>query len=66
MPPVHISLKQGKSRAHIRAVADGIHQALVDVCKAAPDDRFQLIHQRSFMVAAKAISLSVTCCFRGA
>jgi phenylpyruvate tautomerase PptA (4-oxalocrotonate tautomerase family) len=45
MPLVHISLKQGKSRAHITAVSDGIHQALVDVFKAPPDDRFQLIHR---------------------
>lgn len=45
MPLVHISLLKGKSRSHIRAIADGVHQALVDAYKAPADDRFQLIHQ---------------------
>lgn len=45
MPLVHISLLKGKSRAHIHAIADGVHAALVDAFKAPADDRFQLIHQ---------------------
>lgn len=45
MPLVHISLLKGKPRSHIRAIADGVHEALVDAYKAPADDRFQLIHQ---------------------
>ena len=45
MPLVYISLLKGKSREYIRAVADGVHQALVDTYNVPPDDRFQLIRQ---------------------
>lgn len=45
MPLVHISLLKGKSREHIRAIADGVHEALREAYKIPPDDRFQLIHQ---------------------
>jgi phenylpyruvate tautomerase PptA (4-oxalocrotonate tautomerase family) len=45
MPLVHISLLKGKSREHIRAIADGVHEALQEAYKIPPDDRFQLIHQ---------------------
>ena len=45
MPLVSISLLKGKSREHIRAVADGVHQALVETYGVPIDDRFQLIHQ---------------------
>lgn len=45
MPMVHISLLKGKSREHIRAIADGVHEALREAYKVPPDDRFQLIHQ---------------------
>lgn len=45
MPLVHISLLKGKSPAHIRAIADGVHQALVETFAVPPADRFQLIHQ---------------------
>ena len=45
MPLVYISLFKGKPREHIRAIADGVHQALVDTYNVPPDDRFQLIRQ---------------------
>jgi len=45
MPLVSISLLKGKSREHIRAIADGVHQALVETYGVPIDDRFQLIHQ---------------------
>jgi phenylpyruvate tautomerase PptA (4-oxalocrotonate tautomerase family) len=45
MPLVHISLLKGKPAAHIRAIADGVQQALVDTYNVPADDRFQLIHQ---------------------
>jgi phenylpyruvate tautomerase PptA (4-oxalocrotonate tautomerase family) len=45
MPLVHISLLKGKSAAYIRAIADGVQQALVETYNVPPGDRFQLIHQ---------------------
>lgn len=45
MPLVHISLLKGKSREHIRAIAEGVHQALIEAYGIPPGDRFQLIHQ---------------------
>jgi phenylpyruvate tautomerase PptA (4-oxalocrotonate tautomerase family) len=44
MPLVHISLIKGKSRDYIRAIADGVHQALHETFNVPADDRFQLIH----------------------
>lgn len=45
MPLVHISLLKGKSREHVRAIADGVHEALVESYNVPVADRFQLIHQ---------------------
>lgn len=45
MPLVRISLLKGKSREHVRAIADSVHQGLIDAYKIPPDDRFQLIDQ---------------------
>lgn len=45
MPLVYISLRQGKSRDYIRAIADGVHRALHESFHVPPDDRFQFIHQ---------------------
>ena len=45
MPLVRISLIKGKSAAHLRAIADGVHQALVKTYHTPVDDRFQLIQQ---------------------
>jgi len=45
MPLVNISLLKGKPPTHIRAIADGVHQALVETFNVPADDRFQFIHQ---------------------
>lgn len=45
MPLVRISLLKGKSKVHIRAISDGVHQALIDAYNVPLDDRFQLIDQ---------------------
>lgn len=45
MPLVRISLLKGKPKEHIRAISDGIHQALIETFNIPPADRFQLIHQ---------------------
>jgi phenylpyruvate tautomerase PptA (4-oxalocrotonate tautomerase family) len=45
MPLVRISLLKGKSRDYIRAISEGVHQAMVDTYKVPVGDRFQLIHQ---------------------
>lgn len=43
MPFVNISLLKGKSREHRRAIADGVHEALVETYDVPRDDRFQVI-----------------------
>lgn len=45
MPLVHISLLRGKPAAYIRAIADGVHQALVETFETPLKDRFQVIQQ---------------------
>jgi phenylpyruvate tautomerase PptA (4-oxalocrotonate tautomerase family) len=45
MPLIRISLLKGKSSAHIRAIADGVHRALIEAYNAPVDDRFQIIEQ---------------------
>jgi phenylpyruvate tautomerase PptA (4-oxalocrotonate tautomerase family) len=45
MPLVSISLLKGKSKEHVRAIADGVHQGLIDAYGIPPADRFQVIHQ---------------------
>jgi phenylpyruvate tautomerase PptA (4-oxalocrotonate tautomerase family) len=45
MPFIRISLLKGKPREHVRAIADGVHQALIEAYKIPPDDRFQVIQQ---------------------
>src|ERR1700712_707655 len=47
MPLVHISLIRGKSPAHVRAIADGVHLALAEAFDVPADDRFQLITQHA-------------------
>ena len=47
MPLVRIDLNKGKSADYVRAVGDGVHQALVEVFKAPADDRFQVITQHA-------------------
>jgi 4-oxalocrotonate tautomerase len=43
MPLVRIDLREGKSEEYKKAVADGVHRALVEGAGAPADDRFQVI-----------------------
>lgn len=45
MPISRISLLKGKSPDYLRALSDGLHQALVDTFEVPLADRFQVIHQ---------------------
>ena len=47
MPLVRISLQEGKSEQYRRAVADGVHQAMVEALDAPPQDRFQIVTQHT-------------------
>lgn len=43
MPLVRIALRAGKSADDRRAIADGVHQAMVETINVPPDDRFQIV-----------------------
>jgi 4-oxalocrotonate tautomerase len=43
MPLVRIDLREGKSEEYKKAIADGVHKALVEGNGALADDRFQII-----------------------
>jgi 4-oxalocrotonate tautomerase len=43
MPLIRIDLQEGKSEEYKRAIADGVHKALVEGAGAPVDDRFQII-----------------------
>ena len=45
MPLVRITLASGASVPDRRAIADGVHQALVETAGVPPDDRFQSVHE---------------------
>jgi phenylpyruvate tautomerase PptA (4-oxalocrotonate tautomerase family) len=45
MPLVYISMLKGKSREYVRAISDGVHQAMVETYNVPAADRFQFIHQ---------------------
>jgi 4-oxalocrotonate tautomerase len=47
MPLVTIHLREGKALEHRRAIADSVHQAMMDALKIPSDDRFQLIVEHS-------------------
>src|SRR5688572_3768799 len=47
MPLVRIALRAGAPPAEQRAIADGVHQALVDTIGIPAADRFQLISEHS-------------------
>jgi len=47
MPLVRISLREGSSAAHRKAIADGVHRALVEIFNVPSDDRFQIIEEHS-------------------
>lgn len=43
MPFVRIDLRQGTSPEYRKAIADGVHQAMIEALAIPPDDRFQVI-----------------------
>jgi 4-oxalocrotonate tautomerase len=43
MPLVRISLREGTSTQYRRALADGVHQAMVEAIEIPAQDRFQII-----------------------
>ncbi|MGA3177657.1 MAG: tautomerase family protein [Candidatus Acidiferrum sp.] len=45
MPLVRIDLLEGTSPQYRKALADGVHQALIDALAIPPDDRFQVISE---------------------
>jgi phenylpyruvate tautomerase PptA (4-oxalocrotonate tautomerase family) len=45
MPFVRIDLRAGKPAAYRRAIADAVHQALVEKIGIPADDRFQVINE---------------------
>jgi 4-oxalocrotonate tautomerase len=47
MPLVRISLRKGKSAEYRRAIADGVHQAMIEAIDAPAQDRFQVINEYS-------------------
>jgi len=47
MPLVRISLRDGKSEEYRKALADGVHRALVESIDAPVQDRFQVITEHS-------------------
>ncbi len=47
MPLVRISLREGKPEQYRKALADGVHQAMVEAIDAPAQDRFQIITEHS-------------------
>jgi 4-oxalocrotonate tautomerase len=47
MPLVRISLREGKSEQYRRALADGVHQAMIEAIDAPAQDRFQIVTEHS-------------------
>ena len=56
MPLVRITLVEGTPPEHRRAIADGVHQALVEAAGVPVDDRFQILQE----VPAEALIFSPT------
>jgi 4-oxalocrotonate tautomerase len=47
MPLVRISLREGKTDAYKKALADGVHRALVEAIDVPAQDRFQVVTEHS-------------------
>jgi 4-oxalocrotonate tautomerase len=45
MPLVRISLREGTTPEYRKAIAQGVHQAMVEAMAVPPKDRFQVISQ---------------------
>ena len=46
MPLVRIDLRQGTAPAYRKAIADGVHAAMIESLAIPPDDCFQVISER--------------------
>jgi phenylpyruvate tautomerase PptA (4-oxalocrotonate tautomerase family) len=47
MPLVRISLREGKTDEYKKALADGVHRALVEAIEIPAQDRFQVVTEHS-------------------
>lgn len=47
MPLVRIALREGKSEQFRKAVADGVHQSMVEALEVPAQDRFQIVTEHS-------------------
>jgi len=47
MPFVRISLRHGTSLEYRRAIADGVHRAMIEAIPIPPDDRFHVITEHA-------------------
>jgi 4-oxalocrotonate tautomerase len=47
MPFVRIALRQGKPAKYRRAIADGVHAAMVEAANVPPLDRFQILTEHA-------------------
>jgi phenylpyruvate tautomerase PptA (4-oxalocrotonate tautomerase family) len=47
MPFVRIAVREGKPAQYRRAIADGVHAAMVEVANVPPADRFQVLTEHS-------------------
>jgi 4-oxalocrotonate tautomerase len=45
MPLVRIDLREGTTPAYRKAIADGVHAAMIEALAVPPDDRFQVISE---------------------
>jgi 4-oxalocrotonate tautomerase len=45
MPLVRISLREGTTPEYRKAIADGVHQAMIEAIAIPPKDRFQMISE---------------------
>jgi hypothetical protein len=43
MPLVQISVREGTNPKYRKAIAEGVHQAMIDAIAVPPKDRFQVI-----------------------
>ena len=47
MPLVRIAMRQGKPAQYRRAIADGVHAAMVEAANVPPLDRFQILTEHA-------------------
>jgi hypothetical protein len=59
MPFVRISLRQGATLEYRKALADGVHRAMVEAIAIPPDDRFQVIRNTHRKPSSTILNISV-------